>query len=71
MEPEGSLPCSLVPVLNQINPAHAFPCFFRKIHSNIMLLRWEGKIKVNDSKGSKYMHKILFRPSITAAPKMK
>jgi hypothetical protein len=31
MKPKGSLPCSLVPVLSQINPTHTSPSCFSKI----------------------------------------
>jgi hypothetical protein len=34
MEPEGSLPCSLVPILSEINLDHTTPSYFSKIHSN-------------------------------------
>jgi hypothetical protein len=37
MECEGSLPCSEVPVLRQINPVYTHPAHFLKIHFNIAL----------------------------------
>jgi hypothetical protein len=39
MESEGSLPCSQGPdtILSQMNPAHPFPPYFPKIHSNITI----------------------------------
>jgi hypothetical protein len=36
MEPEGSSPCSLVPILNQMNPVHTTPSHPSKIHFNIV-----------------------------------
>jgi hypothetical protein len=36
MNPEGSLPCSLVPILNQMHPVHTLPPSFPKIHSNMI-----------------------------------
>jgi hypothetical protein len=38
MEPESSLPCSLVPILSQINPLHTTPSCpsLCKIHYNII-----------------------------------
>jgi hypothetical protein len=42
METERSLPCSqeppLFPILSQMHPVHIFSPYFRKIHSNIIIL---------------------------------
>jgi hypothetical protein len=38
MKSEGSLPCSLIPILSQINPVHTIPFYNSKIHFNIVHL---------------------------------
>jgi hypothetical protein len=42
MEPKGSLPCPLVPIMSQVNPVLTTSSHFSKIHFNIIAHLYPG-----------------------------
>jgi hypothetical protein len=74
MEPEYSLPCSqhapLHPILSLLNPIHALPSYFLKVHFNLVLPRTPGLPSGLFPLGvpTKTLYVLFFSPCMPRAP---